>query len=237
MTSISAESCVRAFLSTWVWRFGLPAVLTSDRGAQFTSSVWSGVCSSLGILASTTTFFHPQSNGMIMLFHHSLKSALRSHLSGSDWFLHLPLVLLGLRMVPKDDSRLSVSKAVYGSPLTIPGEFLGSPELPLSVFSGKAVSPALPPARERPALRAPGPIIRPPVVLDPPSASLPVCPARRVCFQLPPSVPACQNPFRAVGDRRICSAISPLLLLGGVLWWVDVCQSVPTADPALSTDS
>ena len=67
--SISAESCVQAFMLTWVLRFGVPAVLTSDRGAQFTSSVWSGVISSLGILASTMTSFHPHSNGMIKRFH------------------------------------------------------------------------------------------------------------------------------------------------------------------------
>ena len=112
VTSISVESCVGTFFSTWVSRFGVQAILTTDRGAQFTSSVWSGVCSSLGILASTTTSSHPQSNGMIERFHRSLKSALRSRLSGSDWFLHLPLVILGLRTVPKDDTGLSVSKAV-----------------------------------------------------------------------------------------------------------------------------
>ena len=137
LTSISAESCVRAFLSTWVSRLGVPAVLPSNRGAQFTSSVWSGVCSSLGILASTMTSFHPQSNGMIDWFHCSLKSALRSRLAGFDWFLHPPLVLLGLRTAPKDDIGLSVSKAVYSSPLTVPGEFLGSPELPPSAYLSK----------------------------------------------------------------------------------------------------
>ena len=124
LASISAETCVKAFLSTWVSRFGVPAVLTSDKGAQFTSSVWSGVCSSLEILASTTTSFHPQSNGMIQRF----------CLAGSDWFLHLPLVLLGLRTASKDGTGLSVSKDVYGFPLTIPGEFLGSPELPPSAY-------------------------------------------------------------------------------------------------------
>ena len=107
ITSNSAESCVRDFLSTWVSRFGVPAVLTSNRGAQFTSSVWSGVCVSLGILASTTTSFYPQSNGMMEWFHCSLKSALCSGLASLDWFLHLPLVLLGLRMVPKDDTGLA----------------------------------------------------------------------------------------------------------------------------------
>ena len=79
----------------------------------------------------------PQVSGMIERFHCSLKLALRSRLAGSDWFLHLPLVLLGLRTVPKDDTGFSVSEAVYGSPLTLPREFLESPELPLSSFLRK----------------------------------------------------------------------------------------------------
>ena len=34
-----------------------------------------------------------------------------------------------MRTVPKDDTGLSVSEAIYEAPLTVPGEFLGSPEL------------------------------------------------------------------------------------------------------------
>ena len=137
LSSISTESCVRAFISTWVSRFGVPSTLTSDRGAQFTSSVWAGVCRILGISTSQTTSFHPQSNGMIERFHRSLKSALRARSSDSDWVFHLPLVLLGLRSVPKEDTGFSVSEAVYGSPLSIPGEFLDAPELPSSQFLSK----------------------------------------------------------------------------------------------------
>ena len=71
MSSISDESCVHAFISAWVSRFGVSAVLTLDRGCQFTSSIWTGVCSVLGISASNTTSFHPQSNGMVERFHRS----------------------------------------------------------------------------------------------------------------------------------------------------------------------
>ena len=124
LSSISAESCALALISTWISRFGVPAVLMSDRGSQFTSSIWTGVCSMLGISASTTTSFHPQSNGMVKRFHRSLKSSLQARLAGSDWFSHLPLVLLGLRATPKDDTGLS--EAVYSSPLTLPGDI---PEL------------------------------------------------------------------------------------------------------------
>jgi len=119
ISSISTETCVKAFISTWISRFGVPATLTSDRGAQFTSSIWAGVCRVLGISASQTTSFHPQSNGMIERFHRSLKSSLRARAADSDWVLHLPLVLLGLRSVPKEDTGFSISEAVYGSALTI----------------------------------------------------------------------------------------------------------------------
>ena len=51
--------------------------------------------------------------------------------------------MLGLRSVPKEDTGVSVSEAVYCSALTIPGEFLDGPELPSSQFLskiGKAIS-------------------------------------------------------------------------------------------------
>ena len=84
LSFISAESCAGALISTWISRFGVPAVLTSDRGSQFTFSIWTGVCSMLGISASTTTSFHPQSNGMVKRFHRSLKSSLRTRLAGFE---------------------------------------------------------------------------------------------------------------------------------------------------------
>ena len=89
LLSITAESCARAFISTWILRIEVPALLTSDRGAQFTSSVWSEVCSVLGNSHIQTTNNHPQSNGMIERFHRSSKSDLRARLAGSDWIHHL----------------------------------------------------------------------------------------------------------------------------------------------------
>ena len=137
LSLISTETCVKAFISTWISRFGVSSTLTSDRGAQSTSSVWAGVCRVLGISASQTTSFHPQSNGMIERFHCSLKSSLRARAADSDWVSHLPLVLLGLRSVPKEDTGFSISEAVYDSALKIPGEFLDGPELPSSQFLSK----------------------------------------------------------------------------------------------------
>ena len=55
-------------------------------------------------------------------------------MAGSDWVSLLPLVMLGLRSSPKDDSSFSPAEAVYGSPLSLPGEFLEHSEYPPEIF-------------------------------------------------------------------------------------------------------
>ena len=67
-------------------------------------------------------------------FNRSLKTSLRARLAGFDWFDHLPLVMLGLRTTPRDETGFSASEAVYGSSLCLPGEFLDSVDLPPREF-------------------------------------------------------------------------------------------------------
>ena len=55
---------------------------------------------------------------MIERFHRFLKASLHARAADSDWASHLPLVLLSLCSVPKE-------------------EFLDTPELPSSQFSSK----------------------------------------------------------------------------------------------------
>ncbi len=124
----TTEDCVEALISGWVARFGMPAAIMSDRGVQFSSGVWAGLCQMLGISHHPTTAYHPQSNGMVERFHRQLKDALRARLQGQDWVSQLPWVLLGLRAAPKEKANISSAEMVYGTALTLPGEFLDSPE-------------------------------------------------------------------------------------------------------------
>ena len=121
-------------LKEGVSRFCVPAALTSDRGPQFTSAVWGEHCTRLGIQLSATTAYHPQVNGMIERYHRQIKDALRAGLAGVDWYHHLPWVLLGLRSAPKEDSAISSAEMVYGSPLTLPDQFLDAPNPPKQEF-------------------------------------------------------------------------------------------------------
>ena len=111
-------------LVDWVARFGVPSIITSDRGSQFTSDLWSQVCQLLGIEICLTTTYHPQANGLVERLHRTMKQALKARLDSPNWSRQLPWVLLGLRSTPKDDLGSSVAELVYGSTLTLPGDFV-----------------------------------------------------------------------------------------------------------------
>jgi transposase InsO family protein len=90
MKNQEALSCIDAFVSAWVSRFGAPDTITSDKGTQFMSSSWAALCARLGMSHITTTSFHPQSNGMVERAHRQIKDSLRARLAGSQWPEHLP---------------------------------------------------------------------------------------------------------------------------------------------------
>ncbi len=142
-----------AFISSWVERFGVPGTVTTDRGTQFTSALWSSTCMSLGIKHVLTTAYHPQSNGMVERVHRQLKDALRARGAGPAWHSHLPWVLLGLRAAPKEDSAISSAELVTGTPLVLPGQLLHVPDPPRVEWTCRRLPRGRCPMRRRPTLR------------------------------------------------------------------------------------
>jgi transposase InsO family protein len=67
----------------------------------------------LGIKHIMTTAYHPQSNGMLERFHRRLKDALRAKTAVANWSSQLPLVMLGLRSAPREDSGISAAELVF----------------------------------------------------------------------------------------------------------------------------
>ena len=124
LSNTSAASCAQALVSHWIARFGVPLDISSDRGPQFTSQLWTAISQLLGTTVHHTTAYHPQSNGLLERFHRHLKSSLRARLVGPNWIQELPWVLLGIRTTPTEDLGCSSAEMVYGAPLTVPGDFL-----------------------------------------------------------------------------------------------------------------
>ena len=120
---IRAETIADAFFSGWIVRFGTPATITTDRGAQFESKLWDGLCNQFEIVRNRTASYHPQSNGMFERFHRQLKAAIMAHESPNPWTITLPAVLLGARSAVKELLDRSAAEIVYGTTLRLPGEF------------------------------------------------------------------------------------------------------------------
>ncbi|KAK3793955.1 hypothetical protein RRG08_023050 [Elysia crispata] len=82
LRGITTPECVHAIITGWIARFGDPGDISSDRGSQFTSSLWSEIAAHLGVKLHYTSAYHPQANGMIESFHRTLKTALKARLIG-----------------------------------------------------------------------------------------------------------------------------------------------------------
>lgn len=78
ISAITADVVAKAFVSTWVSRFGVPSTLTTDRGRQFESALWRELMQLLGTTRCRTTAYHPSANGLVERFHRQLKASLKA---------------------------------------------------------------------------------------------------------------------------------------------------------------
>jgi hypothetical protein len=113
IAATSTTCFVNALFQKKVSRFGVPAVIKSDRVPQFTSSLWAALCDLLNIQHAQMAAYNLQSNGMVERFHHHLKNDLRARCAMTNRLDHLPWVLLGLH----------TAQAVFGSPLIFLANF------------------------------------------------------------------------------------------------------------------
>ena len=128
LENMTAETVVKAFYETWITRYGSPLKLTSDRGSQFISALFTELFELTGTDHIKTTSYHPQANGKIERALKVLKCALNCQ--GRDWVAALPSVLLGPRAAPVKDTEISCAELVFGRTLRLPGEFSSpSPEI------------------------------------------------------------------------------------------------------------
>ncbi len=79
MRNFAAETVAKAFTERWIAVFGIPSTITTDRGAQFETALFTKLANVLGTNRIRTTAYHPQANGLVERFHRQLKAALTAH--------------------------------------------------------------------------------------------------------------------------------------------------------------
>ena len=99
---------------------------SSTRGRKPTQKLWNKLMQLLGSKRIGTTAYHPSSEGLVERFLQQLKASLKAYTEPLHWSEKLPLVLLGIRSVLKEDLHCTATKLVHGTTLCLPGEFLNS---------------------------------------------------------------------------------------------------------------
>ncbi|XP_057808674.1 uncharacterized protein LOC131023143 [Salvia miltiorrhiza] len=105
-------------------RYGVPRILVSDNGTQFTSKKIEDFCSRMDIIQKFVSVAHPQANGQEELANRTICEGIKKRLERSRgrWVEELDTVLWALRTSPKTAIGEAPFTLVYGSNAVVPAE-------------------------------------------------------------------------------------------------------------------
>mmetsp|Transcript_71211 Transcript_71211/g.148592 ORF Transcript_71211/g.148592 Transcript_71211/m.148592 type:complete len:951 (+) Transcript_71211:1853-4705(+) len=122
---ISAQETARLYFD-YVFRYhGLPAILRTDRGSQFTGEFFREVFQLCGAKQALGTAYHPQSQGLVEHLNRTAIEGLRHYLHGlyEDWDEHIVAVEFAYNHSLQPSLGITPFEALYGynprSPLTL----------------------------------------------------------------------------------------------------------------------
>lgn len=115
LRNIHSKTIVRELVKFFSW-VGIPKIIQSDQGSNFTSRVFKEILKGLKIEHKLSSAYHPQSQGCVERFHQTLKSTLRMYCEemSVQWDEALPLALFALRDSIQESTGFSPFELVFG---------------------------------------------------------------------------------------------------------------------------
>jgi len=125
IANIHSELAVLFFTDT-IHRFGIPNVIITDNGTQFTSKKFLDFCDRHHIRVNWSVAAHPRTNGQVErangMILQGLKPRIYNRLKkfGKKWVEELSSVLWSLRTMPSRATKYTPLFMVYGSEAVVP---------------------------------------------------------------------------------------------------------------------
>ena len=120
-----------ALLSCWctVVRYhGLPRVIYSDRGPQFTARAWQELWKLTGTVLGYSSAYHPQTQGVVermnAVVSQTLRCLLHERNENKEWGILLPTVEMVINSMPNSSTGFSPFCLNYGHEPVMPVQLL-----------------------------------------------------------------------------------------------------------------
>lgn len=124
MKTADAVTVARIFVDELVCRHGAPERLLSDRGAVFMSALLREVCGIFKVKKVFTSAYHPQTDGLVERYNHTLAQMLSMFVSNNqdDWDRYLPAVMFAYRRVTQESTGETPFYLLYGREPATPAD-------------------------------------------------------------------------------------------------------------------
>ena len=122
----SAETIADKAVTEFFSRFGMPNIIHTDHGSNFTGQFFHSLCRMLEIAKTRTTAYRPQSNAQVERYNKTLVASIRT-LLGKDikeWDLYIPFVASAIRCIKNKNTGVSANRLMLGREVTKPAEIL-----------------------------------------------------------------------------------------------------------------
>ncbi|GAU49243.1 hypothetical protein TSUD_382750 [Trifolium subterraneum] len=121
LAKISTSNILRFFKRNILARFGIPQVVVTDNGTQFTNKKFQEFLATIGATQHFTSVEHPQTNGQAEAANRVLLRGLRRRMGASkgDWTEELHNVLWSYRTTPHSTTGETPFRLTYGTKAVI----------------------------------------------------------------------------------------------------------------------